>query len=295
MNVEKENIKFYISLLGKPKLTSKHKEINKNEITIFYDRNHNGYGESAVQLDDRFKMRFGDALVKALITPTILKRDYDNFETIFEPFFEDVYTAKPLDGVVYKYYSDINKYVRKDGNISFLPPSMMNDPFDCSCEFLDGNDTGDLFKLFCTTPHKDNILMWSHYGDNHKGYCFEYALFDIVKEALNSEFDGILIYGKVDYSKDRKKHIVRKTGISYNYILDYIDAAFAKSNVWSYEDEIRFVLITKETKDHIDFRVPINKIYVGCKSDEKSITNSSGNNLPFTKMHKSDDEYKILE
>ena len=30
-------------------------------------------------------------------------------------------------------------------------------------------------RLYCLTPSPDNTLMWSHYADDHKGICLEFA------------------------------------------------------------------------------------------------------------------------
>ena len=29
-------------------------------------------------------------------------------------------------------------------------------------------------RIYCLTPIPNNILMWSHYADNHKGICLEF-------------------------------------------------------------------------------------------------------------------------
>src|SRR5579863_2139262 len=30
-------------------------------------------------------------------------------------------------------------------------------------------------RIYCLTPHADNILMWSHYADDHRGVCLEFS------------------------------------------------------------------------------------------------------------------------
>jgi hypothetical protein len=34
------------------------------------------------------------------------------------------------------------------------------------------------WRVYCLTPFPDSTLMWSHYADNHKGICLEFALGD---------------------------------------------------------------------------------------------------------------------
>jgi hypothetical protein len=30
------------------------------------------------------------------------------------------------------------------------------------------------WRIYCLTPHPNSLLMWSHYGDRHKGICLEF-------------------------------------------------------------------------------------------------------------------------
>lgn len=78
----------------------------------------------------------------------------------------------------------------KSGALKFTKPSEFNDPFDC-CPTLVGEDpinappdlVADMMNrlhqsaistshgIVCLTPHPDNMLMWSHYGDQHRSVC----------------------------------------------------------------------------------------------------------------------------
>ncbi|MBK8112877.1 MAG: DUF2971 domain-containing protein [Saprospiraceae bacterium] len=56
-------------------------------------------------------------------------------------------------------------------------PSSFNDPFDYS--LLTNSFLRERFlkshNVFCLSEENDNLLLWSHYADCHKGYCVEYT------------------------------------------------------------------------------------------------------------------------
>lgn len=93
-----------------------------------------------------------------------------------------------------------------------------------------------------------NILMWSHYADNNKGFCV----------GLNwqklSDFLNVLIEG---YFGNIVPHIVNYQPklVVYNPIkqdsIDYVENIFInKFDLWQYEDEIRLIM-THKTKNII--------------------------------------------
>lgn len=83
--------------------------------------------------------------------------------------------------------------------------------------------------ILSMTNRKDNILMWSHYSNNHKDVVFE--------------FDEDNDFFKQDYFGKPQKVIYknkRQTKSSLN--LQIKDLFFYKSNVWKYENEIRMLV-----------------------------------------------------
>jgi hypothetical protein len=99
---------------------------------------------------------------------------------------------------------------------------------------------------------KDNLLMWSHYSDEHRGGVIEFT-FDIehhphsrtpVQRGLfKSLADNNYQYGAVKYRKKRTIDSSLLVGEGYELINHVIDnLAFVKSNDWIYEDEQRFIV-----------------------------------------------------
>jgi len=102
---------------------------------------------------------------------------------------------------IYKYFNFSSADLSADNRIDsfrnnylwFSKPRFFNDPFDCNMEvinyyndFLNSMEklvanSRDLivektkeFGICCFSKSNDNIHMWSHYADSHKGICIEY-------------------------------------------------------------------------------------------------------------------------
>ena len=131
-------------------------------------------------------------------------------------------------------------------------------------------------RISCFSSINDSILMWSHYGDSHRGVCFEFE--------ENRDF-----FKKVRYS-NKRVNISLSDAISRVLAFDFInerlsyqdkkfsnimlEPLYTKSKEWSYENEIRCVL--SDTEPHtsgflwIDgknfIQMKITKIYIGTKA-----------------------------
>lgn len=78
---------------------------------------------------------------------------------------------------------------------------------------------------YCMTTKPDNLLMWAHYGDSHKGVCLK---FDILED-----LDTFLVPVPVDYNEQY---------IDFNMLnSDLLSVLRRKSPEWKYEDEYRII------------------------------------------------------
>ena len=87
--------------------------------------------------------------------------------------------------------------------------------------------------VLCFVDSPTNIGMWAHYGDNHKGICFEFE-FDFLHEHFGSHY-------KVEYSQvvPNFNHFERYEG-KPEYMLKKIIST--KSVCWEHEQEYRFIV-----------------------------------------------------
>lgn len=149
---------------------------------------------------------------------------------------------------------------------------------------------GGLIGLLSLSSIKDNILMWSHYANNHKGFSVG---FDSSYLASKYDFDFIepIIY-------QLKYPII--SGLE-EITQQFHKKFFYKSNFWEYEKEWRI------SKNHIKNRTlklnpeSINEIIIGCCTslkDESDIIKMSkkklGSHIDIFRSVKSEDSFNLI-
>lgn len=189
-----------------------------------------------------------------------------------------------------------NEYSLSDlinNEITVAPSKRMNDPFDSIINLWGSEEqlgktckerehiknlskSFDYFRIrsFCngnTTRTLKNILMWSHYADEHRGYCIKYKLSKhFIKQDENDCFEHMFLK-PIIYRKDKEKvDISEMTTIN-------TDLAFAtKHRSWKYENEVRLI-VYNPNKEEAFYGIPLDKdscieaIYFGCKCEQKTI------------------------
>jgi len=127
----------------------------------------------------------------------------------------------------------------------------LNDPFDlCPLDTTDpavskamDSVTAGLWRtraILCFSRNWDNLLLWSHYGDSHKGVCFG---FDIPEHEPGINYDTDVLYqpnllqirGPEDVNFDLADRLLR-----------------TKHESWSYEQEVRMFVNLDDPPDAND-------------------------------------------
>lgn len=147
--------------------------------------------------------------------------------------------------------------------IHLSPNGIMNDVFEGLPEYFDSisysqlQKLGDLAYMTCFTEAEDNLLMWSHYADYHKGFCIEYDL----KKLNDDPFDLLHHVFPVIYTEKRQaernlsslanSHALLTGAIDkgeeFEEPLDDILPLFlTKGTDWEYEKEWRIVYTKKQ-------------------------------------------------
>ncbi|WP_162984577.1 DUF2971 domain-containing protein [Poseidonibacter antarcticus] len=115
----------------------------------------------------------------------------------------------------------------------------------------------------------NNILMWSHYSNNHKGLCFGFKGLKNQENSLPSE--GI----KVEYSKNEDYELISVLDEDYEKELTRLFTI--KSKDWKYEKEYRFTRISlngsKEYGSKKFYKKCLKEIIFGYKAEKTKIKN----------------------
>jgi hypothetical protein len=123
------------------------------------------------------------------------------------------------------------------------------------------NNAQSSIYVCCFSEVMDSILMWSHYADNHKGFCMEYDFANLpVTELLNRILMPVIysenmfdIYPYFQIKEGKKNN---------NLMMDY--AAIWKCKEWEYEQEWRLAIPLGLNNKGWNMRVPTPKaVYLG--------------------------------
>ena len=137
----------------------------------------------------------------------------------------------------------------------------------------------------CFAGNNDNILMWSHYTDSHKGICLK---FDVLADT-----DFFSVPFQVLYSKDYPY---------YNHLKDNSKMVKflmqTKSDIWNYEGEIRVVKLlagayTFKSEALVEICFGCNCINDEIQKIKSLISTTKFKGISFTKAVKTKNHYGI--
>lgn len=138
---------------------------------------------------------------------------------------------------------------------------------------------------FC--ENKDNMLLWSHYADSHKGFCIEYDLIELLKKYI---FIYPVIYSDKKISLSDIEEANEK-----NRLIQFI----WKAKQWEYEREWR-AIVQKDSNEDIGSLIKSPKpknVYLGCcieeENEEKIISVCKEKRINCFRAIRDDYEYKL--
>lgn len=128
-------------------------------------------------------------------------------------------------------------------------------------------ETGSQIGILCLTEKNNNLLMWSHYAESHKGICVEFDTSNPFFNQKRSDKDDLYHLRKIDYRSTRPLLTLTK--------MSAVDCFLTKSNHWEYEQEWRMVVPLADADKQLPlpsqeiihlFKVPstaIKAVYLG--------------------------------
>lgn len=198
--------------------------------------------------------------------------------------------------VVYKYraYSAASLELLIKKELWLADPNDFNDPFDCSADYESAvNEAINEFDLaeinqvevlkefrekiekvrvccFCNT--KKNQLMWSHYADEHKGFCIGFDKDKLLIKKRENFLSGNVVYKSISPYEDTIENFRVFDGLGGDGLNKLIINSILQSTLntkytnWQYEKEFR---VMSTEKNVLPFRPEsIKSITFGLRMEE---------------------------
>ena len=155
------------------------------------------------------------------------------------------------------------------------------------------------FGIFSLSEEKDNIIMWSHYSESHKGFCVGFnvkKLYEyLIKICLSSRGEEVFDIFKVEYEEFYPILIPSKLS-SMEFV---IKPLITKSDKWIYENEFRILLIGKTNTILVLPENIIEEVILGCNinSEDRNgiveILKSKNENIKLFQSKISEEKYSL--
>ncbi|WP_321279179.1 DUF2971 domain-containing protein [Marinifilum fragile] len=141
----------------------------------------------------------------------------------------------------------------------------------------------------CFSKNNSNLLMWSHYADNHQGFCLEFdsnikpfsKTFEVTYESEIPDINLDLLYNEKDE-------------------LDFIEKLLSfKSIDWKYEEELR-IFHKESNKSYFYPAHSLKAIYFGIRANQSdieiicSIIKSQNPSVKFYRMKKQEVTFGVI-
>ena len=132
--------------------------------------------------------------------------------------------------------------------------------------------------IYCFTQNNNSLLMWSHYGDAHKGVCVEFEIEPIEKDLIDVKYTDkkvnfdIYTVTSIILALEFIRKPFKGEDKEFNNII--MEPFYTKSNEWAYEKEYRYIFSTKSKErvyydnGHYYIKTPkIKSVSFGCRVD----------------------------
>ncbi|KKH45723.1 DUF2971 domain-containing protein [Methanosarcina sp. 1.H.A.2.2] len=163
---------------------------------------------------------------------TIIDLFFEGTEEDFEFFLGDDYTEEDFE---YFYQNQVKKV--SDERFRLIQQKENDKHY---------NDRLNLMRVLCLSQKKDEILMWSHYANDHKGICL---CFEAVEKDgdLGFYFDSnFLPLLEIEYSDI----IPAPINMFEPNMEGFLNFFTTKHSSWSYEKEYRLIDVRNDFENH---------------------------------------------
>ncbi|MEA4893630.1 MAG: DUF2971 domain-containing protein, partial [Oscillospiraceae bacterium] len=190
-----------------------------------------------------------DALLKNNIDESIdNQEDWVNHKSDFTQFCIGRGLRDSEVELAYQTYKEVTESIKKNKNLLNL---------------IHTYRLQSLFRVGCLCETNTSVLMWSHYANNHTGFCVEYDL----RNAANDDTAKQNLYPVLYQERSDTQRDDACSGIEYYGLY----AVLRKSMDWAYEKEWRIVLSFFSMEKPGNIQLPkATAVYLGCKINDKN-------------------------
>jgi hypothetical protein len=226
--------------------------------------------------------------------------------------------------ILYKYYGyESGLAALRESTLGFRKPIAFNDPFELSSLsnasgperkqdtlFDVVNKMSNSVVILSLTRAYDNALMWSHYGEEHKGFVIAY---DVGRAFLSNYEQNIIpvTEGDVLYTNTKSEHKLNHTDMKSLKGVNYLGSRFSETTPevrsfarkifltkhasWVYEEEVRIVKDLSKCSGYktlpdvsdlylFERKVPIKRVYIGVRNNVNANVVQGALNEPGSKV-----------
>ncbi len=271
-----------------PELFYKYSKVNPNRLESF--KNDTLYFSPISTLNDPFEC--DTVLPRNQIEKSLYKEIIKKMEPMLMPGFKlPIDNIKTSEDLINKIMSGLIKPIEDRSGIEdlikYTQQAIYQKEHEIPREISEISD--EIYRVCCFSTIEDSILMWSHYADNHEGFCVGYNF----REIKNDLTELML---PVRYN-DKPLDITNLFAPDLNRSL-LINALTRKSKQWSYENEWRLIVLSKNKDNGQLEKVPVpKKIFLGfkmCEDRKKEIIEiAKAKDMEVYQMNKKIGEYKL--
>ena len=204
-------------------------------------------------------------LIRTLVNSQIWGSAFNKLNDPFEGKFEIEEMKLPSEAILSSFYKDNKSYNYSSESISKRINKIKKSPSnfykdleaDLRLKFL------NRIKIACFSLIYNEILMWSHYANEHKGVCL---LFD-KKILINSDSLEKENF-EIDYIDEKKVLYEKRDNLKINFEYDEVlqaevenfdEIVFKKLDCWKYEKEYRILAMERSYKASDGININFNK------------------------------------
>lgn len=265
-----------LQTINMPKYLYKYRKVNKYTIDML--ENEYLWCDSVDTYNDPYEGFFNSGFIVPF-KAYLIEEIKDNIDKKQIEYFMNIKTKEELLKYVNEelHFIDCNKFeIIKSKYEKFIKNK--NDDIK--------NKLRSKYKICSLTEHFDNILMWSHYANFHKGICIKYDTNELKDYLYN-----------VNYAKNilDLTNMIRLDSPDINIFEKLM--MITKSKIWQYEDEWRIVIDQKLIKNNKYKATPVG-IYLGTNISKQSrgrvINKAREKNLEIYELAMDYTKYKLI-